>query len=250
MEKAKIREGMWQLLEERRVARFPKPIKGRIPNFVGAERAATRLSELREFQRAKAVFCNPDSPQRGVREAVLKHGKSLMMASPRLRQDLLLLDPGAIPRRAFREASTIRGAFRWGRRVTPASMTLDLKVTGSVAVSLDGGRIGKGRGYSDLEYAILRELGSMDETTPVATTVHDLQVVPEIPMEKNDMPTDIIATPTRIIRALKREKPEGVLWDLVTEQMLRDIPMLNDLVKRRATSSSRPSKEAFLEDFA
>ena len=33
---------MWALLRERRAARFPFPITDRIPNFVGAERAAAR----------------------------------------------------------------------------------------------------------------------------------------------------------------------------------------------------------------
>jgi hypothetical protein len=51
----------------------------------------------------------------------------------------------------------------------------DAIVCGSVAVTRDGRRCGKGEGYSDLEFAILRELGH--PPVPVATTVHDLQVV-------------------------------------------------------------------------
>jgi len=44
---------------------------------------------------------------------------------------------------------------------------LDAIVCGSVAVTRDGRRCGKGEGYSDLEFAILRELGH--PPVPVAT---------------------------------------------------------------------------------
>ena len=61
----------------------------------------------------------------------------------------------------FREASTIRGAFRLGRPVSPEKMDpIDLIVAGSVAVTKEGARVGKGGGYSDLEYAMGREDGS------------------------------------------------------------------------------------------
>ena len=83
--KQDIREQVWQLLEEARVGRFPGT-RGRIPNFVGAERAADRLCELDVWKRAKVLKCNPDSPQRPVRLRALKQGKMVYMAVPRLRE--------------------------------------------------------------------------------------------------------------------------------------------------------------------
>ena len=94
--KAELRKRIWDLLMQRGVARFPLPVHGRIPNFVGAELAARRLAELGEYERAELVFCNPDSPQRPVREMVLRDGKTLVMATPRLRKGLLVLEPGRI----------------------------------------------------------------------------------------------------------------------------------------------------------
>ncbi|RLG78370.1 MAG: 5-formyltetrahydrofolate cyclo-ligase, partial [Thermoprotei archaeon] len=47
--KDRIREEIWRRLEEANVGRFPKPLKGRIPNFVGAEKAAKKLQELKVF---------------------------------------------------------------------------------------------------------------------------------------------------------------------------------------------------------
>ncbi|RLG40026.1 MAG: 5-formyltetrahydrofolate cyclo-ligase, partial [Thermoproteota archaeon] len=94
-----------------------------------------------------------------------------------------------------------------------------------------GGRIGKGHGYSDIEYAILREVGVISDETPLATTVHDLQVVPYIPIQENDVPIDIIVTPTRVIRCPKRPRPKGVIWSMVSGEMLKSISILRDLKK-------------------
>ena len=77
---------VWCLMEEKGIARFPRPVFHRIPNFIGAEKAAERLGELPEYKAAKAVFCNPDSPQRPVREMALRDGKILVMATPRLKR--------------------------------------------------------------------------------------------------------------------------------------------------------------------
>ena len=187
-------------MEEKGIASFPRPVFHRIPNFVGAEKAAQNLKELPEYKAAKVVFCNPDSPQRLVREMALMDGKILVMATPKLRKGFLLLDPSTIPQNRVFEASTIKGAFKRGRFVEPSEVKVDLFVAGSVAVSLDGGRLGKGTGYSDQEYAILKDSGSLAPGIIVVTTVHDLQIVEKISREEWDVPVNVIVTPTRIIR--------------------------------------------------
>jgi len=187
-------------MEERGIASFPKPIFHRIPNFVGAEKAAQNLKQLPEYKAAKVVFCNPDSPQRPVRELALMDGKTLVMASPRLRKGFLLLDLSVIPKNRVFEASTIRGAFKHGRFLKPSEVKVDFFVAGSVAVCLDGGRLGKGTGYSDQEYAILKDSGSLARGIIVVTTVHDVQIVERIPREEWDVPVNVIVTPTRVIR--------------------------------------------------
>ena len=235
-EKRRIRERIWRLLEEKNVAAFPRPVYGRIPNFKGAEVAAERLFATREWREARIVKVNPDAPQRPVRLRALMEGKLLVMATPRMREGFLLLDPRLIPPRYYRDASTIRGAFRWGRRLTLDELEklhIDLIVTGSVAVDRSGGRLGKGEGYAELEYAVLRELGAVDEKTPVATTVHDLQVVDRVPREEHDLTVDIIATPTRLYRVEPRPpKPRGILWDRLPREKLEEIPLLRELQRR------------------
>ncbi len=191
---------VWRLMEEKGIAKFPRPVFHRIPNFVGAEKAAENLRELPEYKKAKVIFSNPDSPQKPVREAALRDGKIVVMATPKLRKGFLLLDPNVIPQGNISRASTIRGAFKHGRFIDPSEVKVDLFVAGSVAVSPDGGRLGKGTGYSDQEYAILKNSGRLTSETPVVTTVHDVQMVEKVPWEEWDVSVDVIVTPTRVIR--------------------------------------------------
>lgn len=200
MAKEDIRVRVWRLMEEKGIATFPKPVFHRIPNFVGAEKAAQNLRKLAEYKAAKTIFCNPDSPQRPVREMALRDGKTVVMATPKIKEGFLLLDPSTIPQNRLSEAATIRGAFKHGRFIKPSEVKIDLYVAGSVAVSLEGWRLGKGTGYSDQEYAIFKEAGSLRPETLVVTTVHDVQIVEDIPHDEWDIPVDIIATPTRLIR--------------------------------------------------
>ncbi|MHA1616597.1 MAG: 5-formyltetrahydrofolate cyclo-ligase [Candidatus Njordarchaeales archaeon] len=232
--KQKIREYVWRIMEEKNIARFPRPVYGRVPNFVGAEEAAKRLTKLPEFRKAEVVFVNPDSPQHPVRALSLLEGKKVIMASPRIKRGFILLDPEKIPTRDFWRATTIKGAFRYGRIIHPSQIHVDIKITGSVAVDTVGGRVGKGHGYSDIEYGILREYGAIDEDAPIITTVHDIQIVDHIPMTNHDMPVDIILTPTKVIRTnTPYKKPRGVFWELLTEKDLEEIPLLKELYMRR-----------------
>ncbi len=236
LEKKSIRETIWRLLEEKNVARFPRPVRGRIPNFIGAEEAAIRASMLEEWRRARIVKINPDSPQKPLRLLALRQGKTLIMPSPRLRSGFILIDPSKIPSYLYEKAATIRGAFQLGRVIALDELQgikIDLIVTGSVAVDKRGHRIGKGEGYAEIEYGIMRELGVVDDTTPIITTVHDLQVVDYIPREVYDIVVDYIVTPKRVLRVENREeKPKGIYWDLLPCKKLDEIPLLRELSKR------------------
>ncbi|ACB40797.1 5-formyltetrahydrofolate cyclo-ligase [Pyrobaculum neutrophilum] len=234
--KRSIRERIWRLMEERDIASFPRPVYGRIPNFKGAERACQNLTRLGQFADAAVVKINPDAPQRPCREAALAAGKTVVMPTPRIREGFLLLDPRSIPREAYREASTIAGAFKWGRPVKPWHLPgVDLVVVGSVAVNpRTGRRVGKSHGYAEIEWGILTAFGKAGEGTPVATTVHDVQLVEDdIPREPFDLPVDVVATPTKTIFVRRADpKPSGIYWEYVTEDMLREIPLLSEIRRK------------------
>ncbi|HME96449.1 MAG TPA: 5-formyltetrahydrofolate cyclo-ligase [Methylomirabilota bacterium] len=234
--KQATRERVWSLLTERRVARFPGAV-GRIPNFVGAEAAARRLAQSSAWQAARVIKCNPDAPQLPVRALALEQGKRVFMAVPRLREErwFLELDPRRLAGRE-RAAASIRGAGKLGKATLPKDMPrIELIVAGSVAVRRDGARAGKGGGFSDLEFALLTELGLVGRWTTVATTVHPLQIVSEpIPMLAHDIPLDLIVTPDETIRCPRRHRrPKGIVWSALTDEKIAEVPLLARLARER-----------------
>ena len=194
-EKKRLREEIWRQMQEKGIAKFPLPCYGRIPNFYGAEKAAENLKKLEEWKKARIIFANPDSPQKKIRENALKEGKTVIMASPRLKHGFIIVRPEKVLGKE-RFAATIRGAFTYGEKTTSIPKP-DLVIAGSVAVDLQGHRLGKGGGYGDRELKMIREnFGKV----LVATTVHDVQVVDYVPNEPHDEKVDLIVTPSRTIR--------------------------------------------------
>jgi 5-formyltetrahydrofolate cyclo-ligase len=237
-DKQGFREQVWRLLEQKRVARFPGT-RGRIPNFTGAEAAADRLAELEEWRRAAVLKANPDSPQLPVRTRALKDGKLVFMAVPKLTEPrpFVLLDPSRISGNV-RSAASIKGAMKHGRPVLFGQMRkIDLVVCGTVAVNRSGVRVGKGGGYSDLEFGLATEAGLIDDKSLIVTTVHDLQVLDEdLPETDHDFRVDIIVTPSAVMRteASTRHRPTGILWPHLDPEKIAAIPLLAQLDKERS----------------
>jgi len=237
--KEALREEIWALMEKERVALFPGA-QGRIPNFVGAESCARLLAESFLWKRAKVIKVNPDSPQRAIRRMALEQSKILYMAVPRLRspKPFIELNPKRLKASAH-GASSIKGAATYGR---PASLDemekIDLIVCGSVAVNRRGARVGKGGGYSDLEYALLRESGKVTPETPIVTSVHALQILDgELPMTEHDIPLNAIITPQELIDIRPRyPKPKGIYWEILPPEKIEGIPVLK---ARKGTKRTR-----------
>ncbi len=233
-EKAAIRNLIWARLEEEDIARFPRPVFHRIPNFAGADIAGRRVVSLRDFVEARTVKVNPDAPQRQVRFEVLSHGKTLLMPTPHLRSGFILLGDN-VPKDRLRLASSIHGAFMLGKKLALDKLPpIDLVVVGSVAVTRDGARIGKGEGYSEMEYGILRELELVSRSTPIITTVHDLQIVESIPLEDHDISVDYVVTPTQTLATRpSKPRPNGIIWSKIAPGMMQRMPILTELKERR-----------------
>jgi 5-formyltetrahydrofolate cyclo-ligase len=231
--KQKIREQIWDLLEAEGVARFPGT-HGRIPNFKGAEKCVEQIAKLAAWQNARAIKVNPDAPQRAIRHLALKQGKVVYMAVPRLRDEkcFIELDPHRLREKLY-AASSIKGAFALGRPLGVDDVKpIDLIVCGSVAVSRTGVRVGKGGGYSDLEYAIGLEMGLLTHQTPIVTTVHPLQIAAfRITQQPHDIPLDFIVTPTEIIECHSvNPRPKGLYWKYLDQEKINAIPLLRKLV--------------------
>ena len=228
--KDEIRRDMWRSMDREGVSRFPGA-EGRIPNFAGAKGAAERLGKHPAWINAEVIKANPDSPQTHARRMALAAGKTLVMAVPRLRDQhpFRLLDPKTLSEEELREAATIKGALRHGQVIDLDQVPqLDLVLTGSVAVNLKGARVGKGGGFSDLEYALLLESNRIDRRTVIATTVHPIQILREnLLMTGHDIPVNLIATPRAVIEVDGAfERPPGILWDHLQPPQIHEIPVL------------------------
>ncbi|KAL2894462.1 hypothetical protein RDABS01_010371 [Bienertia sinuspersici] len=146
----------------------------------------------------------------------MKEGKKLLTPQPRLRTGFFsVLESQMLTPSKINEACTSLGVVKYGKPIgLDEKIKVDIIVIGSVAVDPNtGARLGKGEGFAELEYGMLRSMGAIDDSTPVVTTVHDQQLVNDIPVEKlliHDVAVDIICTPTqiRILQELKRRIEE------------------------------------------
>ncbi len=233
--KEEIRQRIWSLLQEKKVARFPGA-EGRIPNFTGAEACVRVMSQFQFWKKARILKVNPDSPQRAIRQRALEEGKIIYMAVPRLHSNkpFIELNPKRLKCSAY-VASSIKGAAKYGQPVSLEEVgKIDLIVCGSVAVNRRGARVGKGGGYSDLEFALLTEQRKIGRDTPIVTSVHPLQIVDEeIPMTQHDIPLSAIVTPNELIKIESPlPRPKGIYWDMLPPEKIEAIPVLSNRRKR------------------
>lgn len=229
LDKQALRQWVWDELTRTAQAGFPRPVHGRIPNFVGSPRAAERLRELPEYQRATVIKVGPDSPLHPVRTQALKDGKIVYMPTPRLRDGFVELRPARVPKGKERQAAALAHYEAYGRRVPLAQIrTVDLIVAGSVAVAPDGARVGKGEGYGDLEYAALRILGHPE--MPVATVIHPVQLVASVPWNPHDISVDFIVTADAIVQTHRAyPQPSTIDWEVLGDR-LQEMPVLAELL--------------------
>jgi 5-formyltetrahydrofolate cyclo-ligase len=243
-EKDRVRQDVWRSLEDTGVA--VGPAWDMIPNFVGADMAAWHLAQAPEWASARSIKTNPDAGQIPIRLRALYEGKRVFAPVPYLTENFpyLRLDPERLKRLgvSFELAATAEGFMAHGERIGFEEVDpLDFAVVGSVAVSREGGRTGKGAGFADLETAIFRELGIMRPDTPVATTIHSSQLVGanRLVLESHDSPLDYVATERELIRTGNSDRrPGGVDWERVRPEQFEQIPFLSDL--RVRMSGGRP----------
>lgn len=197
-EKDNLRNLIWKTLEDNKISKSPKGPFGRIPDFIGSTLAAKKLRDTEEWRNSKVIFSSPDSAQKKVREFALKDKKILIMVSPKLKSGYLLINPSDVIENE-KDASTIKGAFKFGKCILNFPK-VDLVVEGSVAVDISGNRLGKGGGYGDVEINHLIEEKAINPETPIATTVHEIQVINHVPTEIHDQKINMIITQKRVIR--------------------------------------------------
>ncbi|XP_017875310.1 methenyltetrahydrofolate synthase domain-containing protein [Ceratina calcarata] len=234
--KHSFRQKVWDYLMKNELVNFPSNVYDRIPNFKGAAEAAQNLSQLEEFKQARVIKINPDKPQEPVRFLALEANKEILVPIPRLKSGLFLhITPAAgASKNDLRTLSKIHGLMTVGKPLdVDSKIKVDLVVLGSVCVSRDGYRLGKGKGFADLEFAMMMRMGAVTQDTLVITTVHDCQILDSLPSEifkEYDVPVDIIVTPTQtIVVNPKLKKPSGIIWHMLSERRIKSMPVLQRL---------------------
>ncbi|WP_248611615.1 5-formyltetrahydrofolate cyclo-ligase [Methanobacterium alcaliphilum] len=197
-EKNELRNYIWDVIKEEDISNRPDGDHGKIPDFKGSHKAAKLLAMTIEWDESHNIFCSPDSAQRIVREFALRDGKNLIIPSPKLEKGYLFITPKNA-QSDIKTASTIEGTFKFGNPIEKFPK-IDIVVEGSVAVDKEGNRLGKGGGYGDKEIKELFRQGSINQKTPIITTVHPVQIIDNIPTEKHDEKINMIITPDFILR--------------------------------------------------
>lgn len=217
--KAQIRNRIWNLLTQKRVALFPGAF-GRTPKFRGMQKAITRLRETQEWQQAGRVLVLGESVLGKVRRAIVQERKTLVVPDlTRIDGWLGEIDP-ALP----------KATFYTGAQTRP----VDLMIIGAVCVDHFGARIGKGIGEADIVYALGRDRGFISENTPVVVMVHHLQVIEErATREATDLPVDLIITPRKLRRvSILGPRPRGLETSMITPDRIEAFPGLKDILDR------------------
>jgi 5-formyltetrahydrofolate cyclo-ligase len=219
-------------------SRFHKRFSEFIPDFDGSSQAIDRLLGALPAGPGRHVFVTPDNSLVELRRRLLAEGASLVVASYNLARGFLHLPAGTVPPEQALFAAWLDGLEHFGRPLDLGALSalgrFDWAVTGSSAVATSGVRFGRGHGYFDLEWRLFGELGLVDESTPIATVVHDAQVLEQpLVASADDVPVDLVFTPTRELRVTRTApRPRRIDWLRVDESQLEQIPPLAEL--RRA----------------
>lgn len=235
-QKDALRQRIWTSLVVQGVA-VGNPFQS-IPDFDGSGTAAALLATLPEWKRSKVMMCSPDVPQIPVRLRALNAGMTIYMAVPKLVDErcFVELDKEMILSKgeSLETAATWEGALEVGRYVRFEEMQpVDITVTGCVAVTRSGGRTGKGAGFADLEYGLMRRFKLINDQTPVITTVHPLMIVDEseLPLQVHDTYLTMIVTPEEVIRTRIERKQPTIDWNLIQPDQIESIPIVKRLMQ-------------------
>lgn len=238
MNKDQARELVWSELRNvaKPDARFHLDFNEFIPDFEGSDQATERLCALDIYQNAKTLFITPDNCLVDLRAQTLRDKKTQIVSTHGIRRGLVELRPEDVPSGHESYAVVLDMLEKMGHNITLQTLReryghIDMLVTGASAVNHAGVRFGKGHGYFDLEWAMLYQLGLVDETTSVVAFVHDCQVVDlDLEFSPYDTLCDVIVTPTRVITLDAANKPDqGILWDKLQPGMIEDMPILLEL---------------------
>ena len=181
------------------------------------------------------MFVTPDNSLTELRRRLLVAGVTLVVSSYNMARGFYVLRPGAVPAGHELYAAWLDGLAHFGEPLSLQALSalgrFDFVVSGASAVATSGVRFGRGHGFFDLEWRIFSDMGLVGDSTPLATAVHDVQVLERrLFPSPDDVLVDWICTPTRTL-AITREstRPRGMRWQDISPEQIAAMPALAEL---------------------
>ena len=212
----------------------PGPL--RAPEFPQAGKAAERLRRQAAYRAARVIAIQPDPVLLQARINALMDGKTLIAATPGLKQGLVRVSPDMVPVAARNRELTGHALIKSGRQLRFPAANLgrvDMVLGACLGFDPKGRLLGDGRGLLDLLYALLRHLG-MKPGAPVAVIAADEQKLDALPRQKWDAAANLVVTPGQALQ-MEQQQP---LPDLAAlPRALASLPVVRSILVRRDQSA-------------
>jgi 5-formyltetrahydrofolate cyclo-ligase len=228
-------------------SRFHYDFSEFITDFQESDQAITHLTKMDIYKNSQAIFITPDNCLERLRSQTIRNRKTMLMTTYGIRRGFVELQADDVQSGLEDYAVLLDAIEKVGRHISLAEIQerykIDLLVTGGSAVTRTGGRLGKGHGYFDIEWATLYSIGVVETSTPIVDIVHDCQLVDdELKLTPYDTTCDYIITPTQVIHVPSPQKPTGgVYWNQLAPGMMENISVLAELQDLKRQGKLRTS---------
>jgi 5-formyltetrahydrofolate cyclo-ligase len=200
-------------------------------------KAAEKLRGLQVYRDAVTVFATPGDSLRQARINCLVDGKNLVMPAPSIREGFFLLPARTVPFKDLSAAVTYKGLEKNGLLLKSDAMpelSMGLLLTDSLAVDLEGGRIGDSNGFFDLCCALLHELCALHLDWAVLTFILEEQISRDaLPQDTWDIKMSGAITPEQIYDFNQPPQKPTIFWDMLPQDRIKRINPLWKLFQKR-----------------
>jgi 5-formyltetrahydrofolate cyclo-ligase len=199
-------------------------------------KAAEILRKLQPYRDASTVFASPDTSLLQIRINCLVDGKDLVMPGPSLRNGFYLLKAHTIPFPELSIAATYKGLEKFGQLISNETIkknSIDLLVADALTVDQQGTRLGDSKGFVDLSFGILSELGAIQPDAMILAVVTEEQITNDmLPREKWDVKMNGAVTPTGHVEFDIDQIDGKIYWEALPKERIKKISPLWKLAQK------------------
>jgi 5-formyltetrahydrofolate cyclo-ligase len=193
-------------------------------------KAAEILRKLQPYRDASTVFASPDASLLQIRINCLIDGKDLVMPGSSLRNGLYLLKAHTIPFPELSIAATYRGLEKFGQLISNEALkifSINLLLADALAIDQQGTRLGDSKGFVDLSFGILSELGAIQPDAMFLGIVSEEQITSNLlPWEKWDVKMNGAVTPTGHVEFDIDQIDGKIYWEALPKERIKKISPL------------------------